>query len=375
MGRGMDRLTGVPTFTDFAAILDAGLFRPLPDDWVIGLSDVVSSTEVIAAGRYKAVNIAGAAAISAMMNALRTRHFAFLFGGDGSTFVLPPGDRALAERVLAETAAWVRDDLRLTLRTAVVTVGEVRACGHDVRVALFAPSEHVSYAMFDGGGVAFAEAEMKAGRYAITPAGPGARPDLSGLSCRWRPLRARRGEMVSIIVRPASAGIAAFRTTVRGLLQLLGEAEEGMAPSDLRVSLGSPAATRLEALASRGTRRSWRQMMRVWMHTLFGWALFATHLRLGGFDPDTYRAVTAQNADARKFGDGLLLTVDCDADLSARVRASLEAAAARGEVRFGMVAQDAALITCIVPSYQDHGHYHFLDGAGGGYAAAAKAIK
>ena len=43
-------------------------------------------------------------------------------------------------------------------------------------------------------------------------------------------------------------------------------------------------------------------------------------------------------------------------------------------LRFGMVTQDAALMTCLVPSFVDDGHFHFIDGAGGGYAAAAQAM-
>ena len=60
----------------------------------------------------------------------------------------------------------------------------------------------VAYAMFAGGGAAWADREMKAGRFLVPGAPAGARPDLAGLSCRWNPIRARNGAIVSIIAVP-----------------------------------------------------------------------------------------------------------------------------------------------------------------------------
>jgi len=255
-----------------------------------------------------------------------------------------------------------------------VPLADIRQHGHDVRVALYAPSPHVSYAMFDGGGVAFAEEAMKAGRFRVEPSGTGERPDLTGLSCRWLPMHAQRGEMVSIIVRPVPGKAEAFRKTAGALLALLGEAAHPVPRTGPAAALISPGM-RLEALATRGKGALWPRLARTFLHNIVGWTLFRTGWHLGAFKPDHYRAVTAQNADARKFGDGLMLTVDCDGALAARVKRLLDEAADRGDLHFGMVRQDAAVMTCIVPSYQDHGHYHFLDGAGGGYAAAAKSMR
>src|SRR5262245_38635128 len=104
---------GVPVFRDFERLMDPSLYRPLPADWVIGMTDVVQSTRAIAERRYKAVNMAGAAAIAAVANALKGREFPFIFGGDGATFAVAPADAGVARDALAATAAWVRDDVGL----------------------------------------------------------------------------------------------------------------------------------------------------------------------------------------------------------------------------------------------------------------------
>ena len=65
-----DFYASLPIFRDFTQVMDPALFRPLPGDWMVGVADVVQSTKAIAENRYKAVNMAGAAVIVAVTNAL-----------------------------------------------------------------------------------------------------------------------------------------------------------------------------------------------------------------------------------------------------------------------------------------------------------------
>lgn len=96
--------TDIPIFSDFAKIVDDSVYRPMPDDWYIGLTDVVGSTIAIEQGQYKAVNMAGAAAISAVINAFGHQDFPFVFGGDGVSFAVPGEHRDMAADALARTA-------------------------------------------------------------------------------------------------------------------------------------------------------------------------------------------------------------------------------------------------------------------------------
>ena len=82
-----------------------------------------------------------------------------------------------------------------------------------------------------------------------------------------------------------------------------------------------------------------------------------------------------ENADFRKFEDGLKMTLDCDPATRDALLATLERAQAEGSVRFGMSEQDEAMMTCIVPSFMRDDHVHFIDGAAGGYTLAASRMK
>ena len=79
----------IPAFTEFKDVVQKDRYRTLPEDWLIGVADVVDSTSALQAGRYKAVNTVGASVISAIMNLDRDASFPFVFGGDGAAFAVP----------------------------------------------------------------------------------------------------------------------------------------------------------------------------------------------------------------------------------------------------------------------------------------------
>src|SRR5215510_13597418 len=92
MANGTDSFYGtIPVFRGFGRLMDPKLYSPLPDDWSVGVADIVESTKAIAAQRYKAVNMAGASVVAAVTNALEGREFPFVFGGDGASFAVAPG--------------------------------------------------------------------------------------------------------------------------------------------------------------------------------------------------------------------------------------------------------------------------------------------
>jgi Protein of unknown function (DUF3095) len=290
--RPKDFYADVPMFDSFARLTDPALYRPLPADWLVGLSDVVASTDAIKAGQYRNVNMAGAAVIAAVSNALGMRDFPFTFGGDGATFALPPEDAETARAALATTAAWVRDNLALTLRVALVPVAAIRAEGWDVQVARYAPSANVSYAMFMGGGVAWAADRMKAGAYAVEPALPGMRPNLAGLSCRWQEFTARRGVVLSLIASPAGGkGQAAFQELIGDILCLAGQESEMGHPlvEPLRALGWPPASLDVEARATRAAGQPIAlRKLTLGLRSLASWAIMRFGLPAGRFRAERY---------------------------------------------------------------------------------------
>ncbi len=369
----------LPSFSRFEDVAEGACFRPLPGGWIVGVADVVGSTEAIAAGRYKRVNTAGAAVISALSNALGHLDFPFVFSGDGARFAVGPADAATAADTLAATVAWVGDALDLPMRGATLAVGAAREAGHDVRVARFAASPHASYAMFAGGGLTWAEDRLKAGTLTPAAAGADGRPDLTGLSCRFQVHGARHGLFLSVLVQPAaSVDDAVFRRVVRDVLALIGSRQDVGRPLPRFGPLAALAAEPNRIQACLGRRRGERaalSRLRALGDTLLAVAFLGTGLRAGTFSSRRYLREMVENSDFRKYDDGLMMTLDCSPALADAIEARLGRAEAEGTVRFGLHRQSAATVTCVVPSATRPNHVHFIDGASGGYAEAARALK
>ena len=367
----------IPVFRGFASLMEPSLYSPLPDDWSVGVADIVESTKAIAQSRYKAVNMAGAAVIAAVTNALEGREFPFVFGGDGASFAVSPDDFARARDALSATAAWVSADLDLVMRVALVPVAAIRAQGLDVRVARYGPSANLSYAMFSGGGLGWAEAAMKRGEFAVPPASSGAQPDLSGLSCRFEEIPSARGLILSVLVVPArDADPQAFRNVIEDIIALVERSPDAgrPVPSGGPPLRWPPRGLDYEVRATRGgsllSRRAY-----VFGRTFLAYVIMRFGINIGGFVPKAYIRQVVENSDFRKYDDGLRMILDCTEDLGRELTERLVAAADRGVVRYGLHRQDSAMMTCFTPSAIRSDHVHFIDGASGGYASAATALK
>jgi len=368
----------LPKSEGFAAAMTGSGHVELPHDWTIAVTDVVRSRDQIARGRYKAVNMAGVAMISGVMNALASQDIPFIFGGDGAAVAIAPDAVDTVREVLAKLTIFASEELDLELRASLVPMSEIRNDGFDIQVKLVRLSDSLNNYAFIGGGLSHAEALMKKDLFRIDPAPSGSFPDLTGLSCRWTPIQADHGKIVSIIVEPGKDVAAeTFPRSVDFLLAFESDdntslnpvPEEG--PNAGWPSSGMDLETRTSA---HGGSYLWARTKLI-AETVFAWILFRFSISVGGFDPDHYRRYTSLNTDFRKVQDGLRMTLSLDGEQLADIENRLEALRQEGKVRFGICVQDSAVLTCYVPSVTQDDHMHFLDGAGGGYAEAASNMR
>ncbi len=369
----------VKVFDRFDQVADTALYTPLSDSWVIGNADIVKSTQAKADGRGKAVNMAGAAVIAGVTNALVGEDIPYVFGGDGASFAVPARLAEAASIALAAVAAWSTHELELPMRCGMVPVAAIRAAGLDVRVARYAASADVHYAMFAGGGLRWADGQIKSGRFQLAPAAPDARPDLTGLSCNWEQVPSSLGTILTVILVPRGRFDEPLFTELVGQLNtLLVDTTQARCPlpahgPPLRwPPSGLDLLVRVRRRPGEGT--NWLKA-RLALETLFNAVLMWTGWKAGRFDPARYRRELVANADFRGYDDGLRMTLDCTLEQATRIESLLADARARGVARYGTHRDDAALMTCIAPLPSRSDHVHFIDGASGGYTLAAMQIK
>jgi hypothetical protein len=370
-------------FQDFARFAEFDAYTPVPDDWVVLAGDIKGSTSAIAAGRYKAVNMVGAAVITCVLNACKGTEVPFVFGGDGGAVAVPgalaDGARAALQRLQAHAGA----AFDLELRAAAVPVARIRAEGHDLSVRRLALNGRNNLAMFAGGGIDHVDTILKAD----APDDPDVLrvreddppPDLEGLSCRWAPLTASRDLMIALMVQPVGSEDpgAVYAEIVSALRDRLGGDIRGHAPaSDATLRMRFPPkglGLELRALSlgwGKAKALAWLAMTSVLQKI--------AHVRgtkIGAYDAPSYTEELKAQTDFRKYDGCLRAVLDCTHEEVAALEAWLEAERAKGRLVYGLHADRQALMTCLVFNLEQSEHIHFVDAAGGGFAKAAIGFK
>ncbi len=374
----------LPVFDRFADVYDPARYSPVPLDWDVVVTDVEGSTTAIEAGRYKDVNALGVASIVALRNALPEFDLPFVFGGDGATVLTPGSQRTRVQAALRGIRVMAKDALDMTMRASMVPVAELDASGCEVRVARFGASPNATFAMFSGSGLSEAERRIKDPkeglRYSVSDEGP-SEASFQGFECRWEPLGSRRGKVVSLLVQATAEDRAqaalAYHEVLDAIAAVLGDAEgRPVAPDNLNVAAAG-RAFQTEARISVGKPGGMGVLARTQLikaQAAVGRYGMARGKQTLGFPADVYRDEVVANTDFRKFDDTLRMVLDITDEQHQALEADLASRHAAGSIVYGTHVASAALMTCAITSYRGE-HIHFVDGADGGYALAAKQLK
>lgn len=377
----------LPSFTDFLSFHDERHYHAAPLDWWVVVTDIEGSTEAIRKGRYRDVNLLGAATITTALNVCGRAKVPFVFGGDGATLLLPPELRDAVAKALAGTKVLAESMFGLRLRIGMVPIAKLHKHGGDVWVAKHEIAAGNHLAMLRGAGIGLAERWVKKGgpngeSYQI--AGDAREGDalMRGLSCRWQPLRSKNGLMLSLLVQAAgerSAEAGVYRDVLADLehvlLSIPAEKRSPVAVESLRgVRIWSSALKEARFGGRRGLRYGVVVLLKTIQFLGLG-ALLKLNVRIGRFSPDIYKRETVANADYRKFDGMIRMVLDCEEAQVEQIRARLEEKRRQGRLFYGLHTSREALMTCMVFSPFNNEHVHFIDGADGGYAAAATELK
>jgi hypothetical protein len=376
----------LPILDRFVDITNPRNFQPVPADWWVVATDVVGSTEAIAAGRYKEINLLGACSIVAVLNCAKDLDIPFVFGGDGASLLIPPVLRSPVTAALLATQAMAQQSFGLNLRVGLVPVAEVRAAGYGLEVAKLRISAQYSQAVFMGGGLTHATDLLKArgdrtGLELQQLSLDTATADFSGLECRWQDVHSVHGETVSLLVLVLGDDAAAnwlYKDVIEHIRRIYGDDQElhPIASEQLNLSFDRQKLLPETQVRRRG-QDWWRTqgyLLKIRLENCLGWLLMALNLRVGGVRWGQYKQDVAAATDHRKFDDMLRMVISGTVAQRQRLTQILEQYYQDRRLVYGLHVSDRALLTCLVFERSDR-HVHFVDGADGGYALAAKAMK
>ena len=376
----------LPAVSEFTKVTDNSLYTPLPDDWLLVLSDINGSTKAIQEGRYKMVNMVGAACIMGILNIAGKVDIPYVFGGDGATLAIPPSLKEAATEALIKVRQLSEERMDLSLRLGIIPVRDLRAQGLDVTILKYGISKGLSLAMFSGGGLSAADRLLKAdpdnNPYLISPdLRPDGPPDLEGLSCRWEPLQSRNGKIISLLVS-APHGTKDEKTAIydkilNSLTGILGETTANYRPTNAKNLLlrWPPSAIMAEAKLTAAEHGVAKTVYKICFQTLVQMFLEKFRKKAGAYDGAVYRDELLANTDFQRFDDMIRLVLDCTPGQVSAIEACLKVYHEAGDIAYGLQTSDNALMTCLVFNMAEGAHVHFVDGGDGGFAYAATGMK
>ena len=375
----------IPKITHFKGVIEERNFYPAPDDWLIVIADICSSTEAIAAGRYKEVNLIGGAIICAIQNATDTRDWPFVFGGDGATVLIHPDVRVSVQTALLKTQSLAKREFNLDLRIGIVPIDDMRRRGADVLVARHEVSPGNCLALFGGGGVELAEKLVKstptAGPYNVPQRAEQEPPDLSGLSCRWEFVKNQNGKILCLLVKPKADTFRQRQKILSVFLSKLGdivgsELTDANPVTEKTMQLRwPPKGLAAEAKITRTDKPYARHIVQLYIKSLFQWFLNRFDLTAAAYNAPEYRGEIVKNSDFCKFDDVLKMVLDCKTTQIEQIKIILAQMHSDGDINFGLFETDRALMTCLLFDLDSSQHLHFIDGDDGGLYSAARELK
>ncbi len=379
----------LPATPIYAGLFDVAHHHDVPEDWAVVIVDIKGSTKAIAEGHYKDINIASSCAIVAVLNRVDRTKICYIFGGDGATFLIPSSMKFDVASALYGAQTMIQESFGLDMRAGMVDIPTLTVQNQPVRAAKIESRAGVYQAAISGSGIALAEKIVKdasatheiTSLYTIeelakTPA------SFEGFECRWQPMKSRNGIDVSLLIIARSddeqENVKLYREIYNHIAVICGHQDDWRPVSEQQMALTlNPSAFVKETKARQFGRDSWNKIKyasHIALMTLVGIVCMRLGLKAGSFDGETFRTEAALHTDYIKFENALKLVMDITRDRKNTLNAYLLDLYRQGKIFYGLQESDSAVMTCLVFSY-DNDHFHFVDGADGGYTLAAKQLK
>ncbi|MGF1513379.1 MAG: DUF3095 domain-containing protein [Elainellaceae cyanobacterium] len=372
--------SSLPPAKRFFDLANSKFYTAVPNDWYVVITDIVKSTEAIAAGRYKDVNMIGASSILAVLNAANPLEIPFIFGGDGASFVIPPSALAATREALLALRQLAQTRFDLNLRVGVVPVRDV-ASQVPLRIAKLQITPTYYQACFLGGGVTYATHLVKISpAYQLDVYRQASAVDLSGLECRWQDILSPYGHTISLIVSGVSKTNEPedcdYREVTQAIERIYGSPQnyQPITREFLKLSFNPENLWAETKARSSRTRYRVPYLLQIMLQNALGFLFMALGIAIGGVRWRAYRDDVAAASDYQKIDDTLRMVISGTPAQTQQLTQYLEQQYRARRLAFGLHISDRALMTCLIIDRRDR-HIHLVDSADGGYALAAEQLK
>lgn len=373
------------SFNDLDSVINPANYIEIPQNWSVVITDVKNSTEAIETGKYKDVNIAGGLAAMALSNYFGKMEFPFLFGGDGITFLVPNESLEDVKSILNDTKKKVFQFFQLQLRVGIVPGSVLKENNKKIYIGKWKISDHYNQAILLGEGVEFVEdlVKKKNSEYIINDDYPiKIEANFQGFTCRWKDIPSPNGETVNLIVKFLSNknDRSLYQTVLTNIESILGEIQQyhPLTENNLQVTSSYKALSKEAIASSRQTSGLMKTLalLKIYLETFITRIvmLFRLPVKAHFYELKNLKKYQVEASDFRKFDGSLKMVLSLSKERRTSLEGYLDTEEKNGILVYGTHISDSALLTCLMHS-ESSSEVHFVDGANGGYAMAAKVLK
>jgi hypothetical protein len=356
-------------------MLQKELFKAVPSDWHVIITDIKGSTKAVANGLHETVNLVATGSIVAVLNLAYKANITvpFFFGGDGATFIVPDSIFQPAMQALLTYSENTLDNVGLALRTGAVSVADIYKEGQHLLISKNKISTTLTIPVLLGTGLAYAETIIKEENYLFScERDEDCVPDLNGMQCRWDKINPpeKNNEIVTLLII-AAEGVEqpeAFRKVFVVLDEIYGVPRHRQPISVSKLKLNTSFSRLGSEMKAKIGHISVLKFINTWVTNLYGFIYFRTGKGL------RYLKKLVEMSDTLVI-DGRINTVISGTEHQRlQLSKELNLLEENGFILYGMYVSASAVMSCYVRDLED-GHIHFVDGSEGGYTKAAGMLK
>lgn len=361
-------------FSNFYDFFNEIYYREVPKTWNLLITDVKGSTKSIQEGRYRDVNTLGVASIVVVRKVLERNDFPYVFGGDGATILLPQDKTNLVIPYLLGLKKIANVNFGMDLRIGVVPIQEIINSGKSIKIARFFLSSGFSQAMFLGSGITFGEKLIKENYNKYKAQSEVIKePDLSGLTCRWKPIPTQRGKILTLLIRPIEGKEGVYQEILDGLNLVFPEGLDSLNPALFDKNSYRPVWESIRNEIRLSLKNITLKFLLNTLSLLTAYVFFNFRIPIPRIL--NYIRSTPSHSDFRKFDDMLRMVIDCSETQSSQILKFLDKLYQEEKINYGSHISQNSLMTCYVEGMLEGQHIHFLDAENGGYTFAAIQMK
>ena len=358
-----------------ALLADDSLFKPVPEDWHVIITDIKNSTRAFENGLHETVNLIATGSIISTLNLAQKAgiEIPFFFGGDGATMIVPPGLHKAALDALRVHRDNTLRNQNLVLRVGSVAVSILLAENHPLSISRLSLSDLFSIPVVLGDGLTEAERIIKSrSEHTETTAAEEAL-DLTGMECRWDRIKPEsvQHEVVCLLVSALDPQKQAtvFKQIFEAIDTIYGPYEKRNPVSLPKMSLNASFKKLALETRTRLGRANLFETTRSWLLTTYGkW--FYMRQQAG----QEYMRDLVQLTDTLVIDGRINTVISGTGEQRQRLQAKLDEMENANQILYGIYTSRESVMSCYVQDHKSK-HIHFVDGSDGGYTMAAKMLK